>query len=110
MLIRLPSAYTAFSEEEDCLIFCNLYDGFTVYRLTPYLPKIDVITVENEDNIPLSARFIHNDKYILLGSAVGRVKIVGLPDSHNQRISITLPHGGMFMNLKAERESCLTNN
>ena len=61
-----------------------------------------MITVENEDNIPLSAQFIHNHKYILLGSPVGRVKIIGLPYRHDERISVTLPHGGMFVYLKVK--------
>lgn len=90
----LSSAYSAFSDEKNSLVFCNLYDGFTIYTLSPYVFDIEVIPTENRNNLPLPVQFIHGDNDVLLGSPVGEVRIVSLSQSHSSSTNLCLPHGG----------------
>ena len=77
-------------------MFCNLYDGFTVCNLNPYLMKFDVISLENERNITLPVQFIHKGEHVLLGGPHGKVIITGLPHKPTSFQPVTLPHGGRF--------------
>ena len=74
----LSSAYSAFSEEKNCLVFCNLYDGFTICTFSPYFFDTEVFPIENADNIPLPVRIIHGGNDILTGSPLGQVQIAPL--------------------------------
>lgn len=89
------SAFSAFSARKGLLALANLYDGFTVYTLNPYVNSFDVITVENRDNIALPVQFIHNDEHLLFGSPGGHVGFTPiLSDRNGHRTVHYLPHDG----------------
>ena len=77
-LLSPSSAYSAFSEEKNCLVFCNLYDGFTICTFSPYFFDTEVLPIENTDNIPLPVRIIHGGNDILTGSPLGQVLVAPL--------------------------------
>ena len=92
-----PSAYTDFSPQTSQVALSNLYDGFSVYDLTPYENEFTVIQRENEKNIPLPVLFIHDGQDLLLGSPTGEVCITsGKYEPEATRSFYRLPHDGVF--------------
>ncbi|KAG2005923.1 hypothetical protein CC2G_002287 [Coprinopsis cinerea AmutBmut pab1-1] len=73
------------------LVCSNLVDGFDVYNLSQrtYIGTIP-LDIPEDRNVPLPAKFIHKDSYVLLGSACGEVAIASIPECQVVR---TLPHG-----------------
>ncbi|KAK7686693.1 hypothetical protein QCA50_010293 [Cerrena zonata] len=78
-------AYSDFSKKTGRIAFSNLYDGFTVYELTPYDFEYWNIQRKNDNNVPLPVCFIHNDEDILMGSPFGQVCITSAGDTTGGR-------------------------
>lgn len=94
------SAYTDFSPQTSQIALSNLYDGFSVYDLTPFENEFTVIRRENANNIPLPVCFIHGGQDLLLGSPTGDVCITsGKYEPGVTRSFYYLRHNGEFLQL-----------
>ncbi|KAK7682691.1 hypothetical protein QCA50_014074 [Cerrena zonata] len=78
-------AYSDYSEKLNQVAFSNLYDGFTVYKFTPYDFEYWNIERKNDNNVALPVRFIHHSEDLLLGSPTGRVCITSAREEEDRR-------------------------
>lgn len=88
-------ACSSFSGRRNVLVLSDLYDGISIFRLSPYHFHFDTVTVENNNNIAVPVEIINDDESLLFGSPVGKVGYTELLlSSDGRRTFHYLTHDG----------------